>query len=71
MTAKSELFAEASTVWKILDEMAINDPVGYKKFIEKQLKEGKKSLVPPSVKFVIRATLKAFWTCKISVMMRI
>ncbi|KAF8565124.1 hypothetical protein P879_07691 [Paragonimus westermani] len=58
-TAKSELLAEASTVWKMLDEMAQNDPIGYKNFIERQLREGKKSLSPPSVMFVIRATLKA------------
>ncbi|CAH8442281.1 unnamed protein product [Dicrocoelium dendriticum] len=54
----NELFAEASAVWKMLDEMAVNDPVGYKKFINKQLEDGQKALAPPKVKFVIKATLK-------------
>ncbi|TGZ75418.1 hypothetical protein CRM22_000376 [Opisthorchis felineus] len=55
---KRELFADAAAVWKMLDEMAVNDPVGYKAFIEKNLKEGRKAVSPPSIKFVIRAKLK-------------
>ncbi|GAA54049.1 hypothetical protein CLF_111999, partial [Clonorchis sinensis] len=55
---KSELFADAAAVWKMLDEMAVNDPVGYKAFIEKNLKEGRKTVSPPSTKFVIKAKMK-------------
>ncbi|GAA31053.2 PIH1 domain-containing protein 2 [Clonorchis sinensis] len=55
---KSELFADAAAVWKMLDEMAVNDPVGYKAFIEKNLKEGRKTVSPPSSKFVIKAKMK-------------
>lgn len=42
----------------MLDEMVLNDPVGYKKFIDQQLKAGRKCLAPPEVRFVIKASLK-------------
>ena len=30
----------ANNIWKMLDEMAENDPQQYKKFVEKNVKEG-------------------------------
>ncbi|THD27346.1 PIH1 domain-containing protein 2 [Fasciola hepatica] len=56
--SKSDLFEDATRVWKMLDEMVLNDPVGYRKFIDRQLKEGRKCVSPPEVRFVIKATLK-------------
>ncbi|CAL8104693.1 unnamed protein product [Calicophoron daubneyi] len=55
---ENSLFEDASTVWRMLDEMAANDPVGYKNFIDQQLRAGRKCLSPPLVRFVIKAKLR-------------
>lgn len=54
----NQLLQNANDIWKMLDEMASNDPNGYKKFIDNQLKLGKDSLSPPVVRFIIKATIK-------------
>lgn len=39
--------AEASQIWSMLEDMSENNPAAYRKFIDKQLKEGKEMNGPP------------------------
>jgi len=39
--------SQAERIWGMLDDMANNDPQAYRRFIDKQLKEGKELMKPP------------------------
>jgi len=48
----------AEQIWSMLDNMAADDPEGYKKFIDKQLKEGKEAMKPPVPHMCIQTNLE-------------
>lgn len=41
------LKTQAQHIWSMLDDMAANDPAAYRKFIDRQMKEGKEAMSPP------------------------
>ena len=53
---------DAETLWKMLDDLAETNPEGYKKFIDKMLKDNKDWLKPPEPVFCMR-TLKVQYKC--------
>lgn len=48
---------QAQHIWGMLDDMADNDPSAYKKFIERQLKEGKEYMAPPDPHMCVQVML--------------
>ncbi|CAL1544644.1 unnamed protein product [Lymnaea stagnalis] len=48
---------QAQQIWAMLDDMSENDPSAYKKFIERQLQEGKEHISPPEPHMCVQATL--------------
>ena len=42
-----QMMQQAQQIWKMLDDMAESDPAAYRKFIDKQMEEGKESMKPP------------------------
>eukprot|EP00128_Syssomonas_multiformis_P018796 Colp12_sorted_trinity150504_noHs@30402 len=56
------LMQDAQKIWEMLDELADSDPDAYKRFMEKQLKQGKeafKALAPPTPGFAFETRQKA------------
>ncbi|VDO05410.1 unnamed protein product [Rodentolepis nana] len=51
--------SEVDGIWKMLDEMATNDPVSYQKFIVEQLKKAPDILSQPQCRGFLRCTLKS------------
>lgn len=47
----------AQQIWSMLDNMAAEDPESYRKFIDKQLKEGKEALKPPNPYMCVQTLL--------------
>lgn len=47
----------ARQIWSMLDNMAAEDPESYRKFIDKQLKEGKEALKPPNPYICVQTLL--------------
>ena len=47
MMGDAQTMTQASQIWSMLDDMAENNPSAYRKFIDKQLKEGKEMNAPP------------------------
>ena len=50
---RDALFKQADHMWKMLDNMAEQDPEGYQRFIKKQLEEGATNLKPPQPVFCL------------------
>ena len=53
----SDTMTQAQHIWSMLDDMAIQNPDAYKKFIEKNLTEGKQALRPPEPHMCVRTTI--------------
>ncbi|GFO29876.1 pih1 domain-containing protein 2 [Plakobranchus ocellatus] len=49
--------AQAQQIWSMLDDMAENDPAAYRKFIERQMKEGKEYMAPPDPHMCVQVML--------------
>ncbi|KAM7537792.1 hypothetical protein Aperf_G00000067670 [Anoplocephala perfoliata] len=49
---------DCNGIWKMLDEMAISDPVGYHKFISDHLKQGSNLFSQPRCRGVLKCMLK-------------
>lgn len=47
-----------NSIWKMLDEMAISDPVGYQKFISDQMKQGSRLISQPHCRGILKCMLK-------------
>ena len=56
----SKMTAQASQIWSMLDDMAENNPSAYRKFIDKQMKEGRELNKPPKSHMCVQ-------TCVVSV----
>ncbi|XP_048254000.1 PIH1 domain-containing protein 2-like isoform X1 [Haliotis rufescens] len=54
---KDDLLKQAQNIWTMLDDMAANNPQGYKQFMDKQMKEGKQALAPPNPHMVVKTTM--------------
>lgn len=50
---KESLLRQADHMWKILDNMAENNPEGYQHFIKKQMQEGSANFKPPEPVFCL------------------
>lgn len=48
---------QAENIWSMLDEMAINNPESYRKFIEKTISEGKEAMKPPEPHMCVKTRL--------------
>ncbi len=42
-----DMATQAQHIWKMLDDMADNNPAAYRKFIDKQLQDGRDQMKPP------------------------
>ncbi|EDV25634.1 uncharacterized protein TRIADDRAFT_23555 [Trichoplax adhaerens] len=51
---KDNLMQQAQHVWTMLDEMAENNPDGYRRFMEKQMKDAKQHIKSPEPAFSIK-----------------
>jgi hypothetical protein len=49
---------KAENFWSMLNNMAESDPDGYRKFIDKTLKEGKEMMKPPEAHMCIKTILE-------------
>ncbi|XP_046557486.1 PIH1 domain-containing protein 2-like [Haliotis rubra] len=54
---KDDLLKQAQNIWTMLDDMATNNPQGYKQFMDKQMKEGKEAMAPPKPHMVVKTTV--------------
>lgn len=45
---------QVNQLWSMLDDMSVNSPEGYRKFIEKQMREGADYCSPPQPDSCIR-----------------
>ncbi|CAI2725168.1 unnamed protein product [Schistosoma spindalis] len=54
----NKLLDNANRLWKMLDEMSENDPVCYRKFINRQMESFHKTISPPIIRFVVKLTQK-------------
>jgi len=50
---RDSLLRQADHMWKVLDNMAENNPEGYQRFIKKQLQEGSAHFKPPEPVFCL------------------
>lgn len=50
---RDSLLRQADHMWKMLDNMAENNPEGYQRFIKKQLQEGSAHFKPPEPVFCL------------------
>ncbi|ESO83338.1 hypothetical protein LOTGIDRAFT_236638 [Lottia gigantea] len=55
---KTAFMNQAQHIWSMLDDMSKNDPAGYKKFIDQQIKQGKEEMAPPKPHMCISTNLK-------------
>ena len=54
---RESLLRQADHMWKMLDNMAENNPEGYQRFIKKQLGEGSAHFKPPEPVFCLRCEI--------------
>lgn len=45
----ADVLQQVNQFWSILDDLSQNDPTAYRKFIEKQMKEGAEFNAPPEL----------------------
>ena len=63
MASSDSMMKQAAHIWSMLDDMAANDPAGYRKFLDKQMSEAKESMKPiephmcVSTKFTVRVII--------------
>lgn len=57
MADKADVMSQASQIWSMLDDMAENNPAAYRKFIDKQLKEGRELSSAPSPHMAVSTTI--------------
>lgn len=48
------LLGQIGQLWSMLDELSENDPAGYRKLLEKQMKEGAETRSPPELHCSLR-----------------
>lgn len=48
---------DAQHIWSMLDNMAQTDPKAYKRFIDKQMEDGRKAMSPPKPHMCIQTKL--------------
>lgn len=44
-----DVLRQVNQFWSVLDDLCQNDPAAYRKFIEKQMKEGAEFSAPPQL----------------------
>lgn len=44
-----DVLQQVNQVWSMLDDLSQNDPAAYRKFMEKQMKEGAEFSAPPEL----------------------
>lgn len=54
---KNNLLQQAQHVWTMLDELAENNPDGYRRFMEKQMKDAAHHMKPPEPAFSVKVTV--------------
>ena len=52
-----DMKVQAQHIWSMLDDMANKDPSAYRKFIDKQIKEGKEHMKPPEPHMVVQTRI--------------
>ena len=56
-SGSDSMMQQAQHMWAMLDDMAHNDPAAYRKFIDKQLKEGQETMKPPEPHMCVATAL--------------
>lgn len=62
---KSKLLNKADQIWKMLDDMAMEDPAAYKKFIDQQMKAGKEAMKPPETHMCVQTMMLVSEGCRL------
>jgi len=52
------MMKQAQHIWSMLDDLAAQNPEGYRKFIDKHLTEGKEAIKPPEPHMCVRTVIK-------------
>lgn len=52
-----DVLRQANQFWSVLDDLCQNDPAAYRKFIEKQMKEGAEFSAPPQLHSCLRTEI--------------
>lgn len=55
--SSTDVLRQVDHFWSMLDDLCLNDPVAYRKFIEKQLKEGAEFCAPPEIHCCLRTEI--------------
>ena len=61
---KTKLLKKADQIWKMLDDMAVEDPEAYKKFIDQQMKAGKEAMKPPESHMCVQTLVLVSAQCR-------
>ncbi|XP_066100799.1 PIH1 domain-containing protein 2 isoform X2 [Saccopteryx bilineata] len=56
-SSSKDLLTQASQFWNLLDELAESNPVGYEKFIQQQLKEGRQLCAAPEPQLCLQTRI--------------
>ena len=67
---KTKLMKKADQIWKMLDDMAVEDPAAYKKFIDQQMKAGKEVMKPPEPHMCVHTMLMVSALCRPVIIVR-
>lgn len=57
MTSADDVLRQADQLWSVLNDLSENDPAAYRRFIEKQMKEGADFSSPPELHCSLRTEL--------------
>lgn len=52
-----DVLRQVNQFWSVLDDLCQNDPAAYRKFIEKQMKEGAEFSAPPQLHSCLRTEI--------------
>lgn len=52
-----DVLRQVNQFWSVLDDLCQNDPAAYRKFIEKQMKEGAEFSSPPQLHSCLRTEI--------------
>lgn len=65
----TEVLRQVDHFWSVLDDLCLNDPVAYRKFIEKQLKEGAEFCAPPEIHSCLRTEIVVSFETAVAVIL--
>ena len=53
----ADSMSQAGHIWSMLEDMSQTDPQAYRKFVDKQMEEGRKAMSPPKPHMCIQTKI--------------